>query len=425
MALSPLALARPRVLRLSLPRRRARDEEVPTLPDITRLRAAVVGTGFIGVVHVEALRRLGIEVTGVVGSSEARAREKAASAALPEPYPSYEALLADDRVDVVHLTTPNHLHHEQARQALEAGKHVICEKPLAMTAAESAELVALAERSGLVHATNFNVRFYPMCQQARAVCAEGALGTVWDVRGRYLQDWLFLPTDWNWRLEPELGGELRAVGDIGSHWFDLMRFITGLEVEAVLADLHTFIPVRRRPTGPVETFAGGDDGDRVDYEMRTEDAAHILIRFRGGAAGSVSISQVSAGRRNHLSFEIDGSEAALAWQAERGEELWLGHRTRPNEVVPKDPALLAAAVRARTSYPGGHAEGFPDTFKQLYRVVYEAVAGGGPPPAPDYPTFHDGHEEMLVAAAVARSAREGRWVEVDRSAVAAGSEEAR
>jgi predicted dehydrogenase len=381
--------------------------------DVRDIKAGVVGTGFIGAVHVEALRRLGVQVTGIVGSSPERAAEKARAAALPAPYPSYEALLDDPAVDVVHLTTPNVLHFEQARAALAAGKHVICEKPLAMTPAETAELVRLAEESGLVHATNFNVRFYPHNLEARARIAAGELGDVRLVSGGYLQDWLLLDTDWNWRLDPAQGGALRAVGDIGSHWLDLMTFVTGRHVEAVLADLTTFIPVRRRPTGPVETFSGAGGGDTVAQEMETEDAAGILLRLAGGARAVLTVSQVSAGRKNHLHWEIDGARSSLAWRSERPEELWIGHRDRPNEVLLRDPALLHPEAAGHTSHPGGHAEGFPDTFKELYRAVYRAVAAGGPPAEPDYPTFADGHEEAVIGEAIALSHAERRWVAIE------------
>jgi len=377
--------------------------------ELIELRAAVVGTGFIGVVHVEALRRLGVEVTGVVGSSPERARGKPG---LPEPYESLEAMLADERVDVVHLTTPNNLHYPQVKQVLAAGKHVVCEKPLALTAAESGELLELAEQSGLVHCTNFNIRFYPQVQQARALVASGAVGDVWNVHGGYLQDWLLLGTDWNWRLEPDRGGELRAVGDIGSHWMDLTQFVTGLEIEAVFADLTTAIPVRQRPRGEVETFAAADAVEREDTPMSTEDFAHILLRLRGRARGSAVISQVSAGRKNSLRFEVDGSEGSLAWDGERPEELWLGHRERANEILLRNPALLEPAAAATTSLPAGHAEGFGETFKELYRAVYRDVARGGPAAEPDYPTFRAGHLENVLAEAVARSNREQRWVEV-------------
>ena len=376
--------------------------------EIESLRAGVVGTGFIGAVHVEALRRLGVEVVGVVGSSPERARIKGLAAVIG----SHEELLADERVDVVHLTTPNHLHHSQVKQALEAGKHVVCEKPLAMTSEQSAELLELAEQSGLVHCTNFNIRFYPQVQQARALVQSGAVGAVWNVHGGYLQDWLLLPTDWNWRLEPEKGGELRAVGDIGSHWLDLLQFVTGMRVESLLADLATTIPVRRRPVGEVETFAAAADVEREDAEMRTEDLAHILLRFEGDTRGSLVVSQVSAGRKNSLRFEVDGSKGALAWDSERHEELWLGHRGKPNEVLLRDPSLFLPEASTRTHLPAGHAEGFGETFKELYRAVYTAVAAGRPPDEPDYPTFAAGHWENVLGDAVALSNRERRWVEV-------------
>jgi predicted dehydrogenase len=371
--------------------------------DIRDIKAAVVGTGFIGVVHVEALRRLGVEVTGIVGSSPERAAEKARAATLPAPYPSFEAMLADPAIDVVHLTTPNYLHFEQVRAVLAAGKHVVCEKPLAMNSEETGELLRLAEESGLVHAVNFNIRFYAQNQAARARVQVGGIGDVRLISGGYLQDWLLLDTDWNWRLDPAAGGSLRAVGDIGSHWIDLVTFITGRHVEAVMADLTTFIGVRKQPTGPVETFSGAAAGETVDTVMETEDAAGLLLRLTGGARAVVTISQVSAGRKNRLSWEIDGSEGALAWHSEAPEELWVGHRERPNELL----------LREAGDYPPGHAEGFPDTFKHLYRAVYAAVADGGPPDEPGYPTFADGHEEAVIADAVARSHAEQRWVQID------------
>jgi predicted dehydrogenase len=241
-------------------------------------------------------------------------------------------------------------------------------------------------------------------QQARALVSSGGVGAVWNVHGGYLQDWLLLPTDWNWRLEPEKGGALRAVADIGSHWLDLAQFVIGTRVGAILADLATTIPVRQRPAREIETFAEADDVEREDTPMSTEDLAHILLRFEDGTRGSVVVSQVSAGRRNSLRFEVDGSE--------RNEELWLGHRGKPNELLPRDPTLFTPEARRRTGLPAGHAEGFAETFKELYRAVYSAVAGGGPPDEPDYPTFADGHWENVLADAVALSNRERRWVEV-------------
>jgi predicted dehydrogenase len=347
-----------------------------------------------------------VEIAGVVGSSP----ERAAAKRLGPVVESYEALLADERIDVVHLTTPNSLHYEQVRAALAAGKHVVCEKPLALTAEESADLLARAEESGLVHCTNFNIRFYPQVQEARARARGGDLGEIWSVHGGYLQDWLLRPTDWNWRLEPEKGGALRAVADIGSHWLDLVQFVTGLEVAAVFADLATAIPVRRRPHGAVETFAAAADAERDDAPMSTEDLAHILVRFRGGARGSCVVSQVAAGRKNAVHFEVDGADGALAWNGEVPEELWLGHRDEPNGLLLRNPSLMHPEAAGTARLPAGHAEGFADTFRELYRAVYRAVAAGEP--GDDYPTFRAGHVENVLGEAVARSNRMERWVEV-------------
>jgi predicted dehydrogenase len=374
---------------------------------ISEIRAGVVGTGFVGAVHVDALRRLGVEVVGVVGSTP----ERAASKRLAPVVESYEALLADPTVDVVHLTTPNHLHHPQVKLALEAGKHVVCEKPLALTSVESAELLALARRAGVVHCTNFNLRFYPMVQEMRERVAAGEVGDVWDVHGGYLQDWLAEPTDWNWRLEPEKGGTLRAVGDIGSHWLDTAQFVTGRRVVELVADLSTTIPVRQRPVGEVETFAAATDVERVDARMATEDLAHILVRFEGGARGACVVSQVSIGRKNALRLEVDGSRGALAWDGERNDELWIGHRDRGNETLQRNAALMHPAAAARTQLPAAHGEGYADTFRELYRAVYADIARGGPSGTPDYPTFEAGHVENVLGDAVLLSHRERRWVD--------------
>lgn len=375
--------------------------------------AAVIGSGFIGTVHIEALRRLGVNVRGLLGSSPERGQQAARRIGVPRAYPSLDVLLEDPDVSVVHVTSPNHLHHPQVKAILAAGRHVICEKPLAVSSQESAELLRLAAASDLVTAVNFNIRFYPLNQHAYQMVREGGLGEVRLVTGHYFQDWLLLDTDWNWRLEPDRGGHLRAVGDIGSHWIDLVSFITGRRVTAVMAELATFVKVRRQPTGPVETFSTERSADTVEREMRTEDAALIMLRLDNGGLGSVAVSQVSAGRKNSLIWEVDGATAAAAWDSETPDHLWLGHRDRPNEILQRNPALMNAAGVAASSLPGGHVEGFGDTFHALFREVYRAVLAGRPPKRPVYATFEDGHHEMLVGDAIVRSAREGRWVDVE------------
>ena len=381
---------------------------------IADIGAAVIGTGFIGTVHVEQLRRIGVQVRGVLGSTPERGAARAETLGVVRAYESLDDLLADDTVQVVHVTSPNDLHVPQSRAILAAGRHVVCEKPLAMEAAESAELVDLAAASGLVNATNFNIRFYPLHQHLRESIASGGLGTVRFVTGHYFQDWLFHDTDWNWRLDPGKGGALRAVGDIGSHWLDLMGFVTSQPIVSVMADMATFVAVRQQPTGPVETFSTEHSADAVSREMGTEDVATILLRFANGARGSVAVSQISAGRKNSLQWEIDGSDGSAAWDSETPDHLWLGHRDRPNELLLRNPALMGRAGQAAAALPGGHVEGFGDTFAALFRAIYADVVAGRPGANPPYATFAAGHDEMLVNDAVARSAREGRWVDVDR-----------
>lgn len=376
--------------------------------------AAVIGTGFIGTVHAEALRRLGIRMTGLMGSSPERAAPRAKALGIDTVYDNLDALLDDPEVDVVHVTSPNRFHHGQVKRILEAGRHVVCEKPLAISSEESAELVALAAASDRVTAVNYNIRFYPLNQHARGMVLDGALGDIRLITGHYMQDWLLFDSDWNWRLDPAEGGMLRAFGDIGTHWVDLTSFISGQKVTAVMADLTTFVTPRKQPVGPVETFSQDSGGATVDREITTDDAALLLLRYENGARGSVAISQVSPGRKNSLQWQIDGSRSSAAWHSETPDHLWTGHRDRPNEIQQRDASLMNPHGSGAASLPGGHVEGFADSFYALFRNVYGAVAAGGPPEAPAYATFADGHYEMLICDAVLRSAAEQRWVEIER-----------
>jgi predicted dehydrogenase len=347
-------------------------------------------------VHAESLARIGVAVMGFVGSS-------------PGPvYSDLNEMLADASVEVVHICSPNYLHYEQALAALRAGKHVICEKPLAMTTAQARELRNLAADLGLVNAVCFVSRFYPLCQEAQARVRSGEVGSARMITGTYLQDWLSRETDWNWRLDPGVGGSLRAVCDIGSHWLDLVSYVSGQRVEAVMADLTTVIPQRLRPLETVETFAQST-AETVPTAVTTEDMAGILLRFDGGARGVLALSQVSPGRKNHLSWELSGAEASLGWGSENPEQLWIGHRDGPNQIQ----------LRSTGEYPAGHAQGYPDAFTSLFRAVYAATAAsvagsGNVAAAPNFPTFDDGLQQMLVGDAIAESARLGRWVPVQR-----------
>ncbi|MYA89177.1 MAG: Gfo/Idh/MocA family oxidoreductase [Boseongicola sp. SB0662_bin_57] len=372
---------------------------------------AIIGTGFIGSVHLAAVRRLGLDVRGVLGSSADRGAARAAELGVGRAYADLDELVADGSASVVHVTSPNNAHFPQVKALLQAGKHVICEKPLAVTAAQSAELAEIARTSDCVAAVCYNIRFYPLNQHAHRLVADGELGDIRFVTGHYHQDWLAKPTDWNWRLEADKGGALRSVGDIGTHWLDLTTFITGLKPVHVLADLATFIPEREKPGGPVETFsssAGQTEKVRVD----TDDAAAILIRYDTGARGVMSTSQINVGRKNELVWDIAGSCGSAAWHSETPDHLWLGRRDGPNEVLHRDFTLMNDTGIAAATLPPGHVEGFADSFFALFRQVYRDISEGGRQADSTWATFEDGHLEMQFCDAVLKSMQEGRWVEI-------------
>lgn len=375
--------------------------------------AAVIGTGFIAPVHIEALQRLGVPVRGVLGSSPEKSQLAAQRWRLERAYKSLDELLSDAEIDVVHIASPNRFHYEHACRSLEAGKHVICEKPLAMNSTESRELVRRAADSDKVCAVCYNIRFYPLCLEARQRIHSGQLGRIFHVVGSYQQDWLLYPTDFNWRVLASEGGTVRAVGDIGTHWLDLVTFLLGQCVVSVCAQLHTVWPKRQRPLGSSETFqtklSTAVTSDEVAID--TEDYGAILLRFADGTPGVLVVSQVTAGAKNRLRWEIAGQDLALAWDSERPNELWLGRRDQPNQVLLRDPALLSSEARAFADYPGGHNEGFADTFKQLFRSIYRAIEHGEKEPVV-FPTFLDGHREVVLCEAIWQSHQQRRWIEV-------------
>ncbi len=374
----------------------------------------IVGTGFMGPAHTEGLRRLGINVAGILGSSAEKSQRAAADLGIPRAYSDFADLLADGEIESVHITSPNRHHFEQTSQTLQAGKHVHCEKPLAMTSAESGALVQLASESGLAAGVNYNMRFYPLNWEVRSMIQRGTLGQIHSITGSYVQDWLLYPTDYNWRVLSSEGGKLRAVADIGTHWLDLVQFITGLSVTAVQADLKTVYTTRQRPTGEVETFSAKvqapDATESIDIE--TEDSGAALLRFSNGAHGSLWVSQITAGRKNCLRYEIAGSEASVAWNSEQPNELWIGHRNQPNQLLLRDPGLVSEAALAHIGYPGGHNEGYDDSFKHSFKSFYDYIAAGDLNAPQPFPTFADGHKEIILCEAILQSHEQERWVEI-------------
>ena len=368
----------------------------------------------MGGVHAEALKRLnGIEVVGIQGSTPEKSKQAAERLDLAKAYDNWEALLADKEVEAVHITTPNRLHFTQSTSALKAGKHVMCEKPLAMTTEESSELVRLAKASDRVTGMNYNIRFYPTNLVAKEKTRKGELGKVHSVFGSYQQDWLLYETDYNWRVLAQEQGALRSVADIGTHWIDLVQNITGQKVTSIFANLRTLHPVRQRPKGEVETFTGKLSGDAPTepVDVTTDDFGCLLMRFDGGACGTMFVTQVTPGRKNCLRYEIAGSKATVEFNSEEPNQLWIGYREKANEIHLKDPALNGELARRFTNYPGGHAEGFLDTFKMCFRAFYDYIDSGDTG-TPEFATFEEGHQEIALCEAVSESAKTQSWVDL-------------
>lgn len=376
-----------------------------------RIRTAVIGTGFMGRVHLEALRRTEhVEVAAIAGRNAAAAEKLGSSFGVPRL--DFAAILRDASIDAVDLCTPNAQHFFMAKEALLAGKHVLCEKPLSTTVEEAQELAALAAQKGLRNGVCHNLRYYPMVQQMRAMREAGDLGEILVVQGTYSQDWLLYDTDWNWRVDSQAGGPSRCMADIGSHWFDMAEHLSGLRVTALCADLNTVHKARKQPKGSVETFANKmlSADEVIDTPIDTEDFGAVVFRMGDRTRGAMTASQVSSGRKNSFRMEIYGTKAGVAWDQERPDELWIGHRNSANCVIVKDPSLLKPAARSFADLPGGHSEGYDDTFKQVFRRFYGSIAD---PAAPrDYPHFTDGLRQMVLLSRELESHRKRAWVVV-------------
>ena len=422
--------------RVFLPHENALSEFPNTVPvkPLHHLRAGIIGTGFIGPVHIEALKRLGVQITAICGSTK-NARATAEKWGIPEIYGdyNYRAMVQSPNVDVVHITSPNKVHVEQSLAALAAGKHVVCEKPLGMTTKETAKVVrwmasrceamrSQRDRNHLaaapVFAVNYMCRFFPAVLQMRALVARGDLGQIMHVQGHFFQDWLLQATDYNWRLLASEGGKLRAVGDIGTHWIDAVSFILGAKAEAVFAHLETFHKSRYRPRGEVKTFARIDPATMVPYRVDTEDFGSLLLKFGEAKHGFVkgthanaSISQVAAGWKCSLALGIYGTKGSVRWDLQQPNEILVGRRDDPNQILQRATAGFSEDIAGFTDYPGGHPEGFPDSHKMHYRAIYEHIASGRKTPVL-FATAEDGHYEVKLCEAVLKSSKAKRWVKV-------------
>ena len=382
-----------------------------------RIGMGLIGPGFVGAHHVDAVRRLGfVDVVAVAASTLESAKKKAAEYGVPRAYGSYEELIADPDIHVVHNTTPNYLHAPVNLAVIAKRKHIVSDKPLALDSTEARTMWKAAQEAGIVHAVTFNYRGNPLVQEARSMISRGELGRLFFVHGAYLQDWLFDDTVYSWRLDPAQGGATSALGDIGSHWCDLAQHVTGLRIEAVLADLTTVTKTRRRPAKSAEAFAGGAAGATEEFQNPTEDMASVLLRFENGAKGCFSVGQVCAGHKNDLWLEVNGRKESLRWHQEQQNELWIGHAKEANAVLPKDPSLLSPPNRKYARLPGGHQEGWADAFRNIMAEIYGLILEGKGMPQtvpPPVATFEDGYRANCIVDSLLEShASGGVWKKV-------------
>jgi predicted dehydrogenase len=367
----------------------------------------------MGKVHAEGIRRVGtVDIVAVAAVSADEAARFGTAIGVERTTGDYKELLADPSIEAVHVCTPNALHYPISKEAMLAGKAVLCEKPLTIDAAEARELVDLAEKKKLPNCVNHNLRYYPVLQQVRQMIAAGDLGDILIVQGTYSQDWLLYDTDYNWRIEAKDNGPLRAMGDIGSHWMDMIQHLTGQPITSLCADLATFHKTRKKPKFAVETFTGKklSAADYDEIPIDTEDFGSVLVRLGDRARGAFTVSQMSAGCKNRFQVEIFGTKSGIIWNQERPDELWIGQRNSPNQFVLKDPSLLYPAAASYADLPGGHSEGYDDTHKQVYKRFYAKVANASAPV--EYPTFADGLRGMILLEKVIESSQKRGWVDV-------------
>ncbi len=368
-------------------------------------RTGVIGTGFIGVAHVETLRRLGnVEVVAIC--DKFNAAEKAEELFVKEHYKDYKLMIDECGLDFVHICTPNNTHYEIAKYALSHNVNVLLEKPMAFSTEEARELFEISEHKNLICAINFHNRLYPAAVFMKDYISSLKLGNIMSVNGMYVQDWLLFENDYSWRLNKKESGNTRAVADIGSHWLDLIQYVTNLNIVEVFADFKTVYPSRKKIKGQQLAFSKNSEGaEYEDINIDTEDMASILFRLENGAMGNLFISQVAAGRKNTIDVLISGTKASLTWQLENNEKVIIGKRDEPSEIVLKDALIMASAIN-QMDYPSGHTEGFADAFKQVFKEVYYQ------PATKHYATFKDGYDIMLLADKIFESSQLQQWVSV-------------
>ncbi len=378
------------------------------------IRVGLIGTGYIGKVHLEALSRIGdVRVLSVTDTNKKMAEESAALYGIPSIANDSNEIIQNPEIDVIHNCTPNKYHHNITKEALLAGKQVLSEKPLSISLADAEELVDLAVRKKAITGVHFCYRYYPVVQEMASRIRNNSLGDVRLVTGTWFQDWLSKDTDYSWRLDKSESGDSNITADLGSHWFDLIQFVTGLKVKEVMGDMKTIIPVRKRPKRQVLAFEKAADLEYDEVQMELEEYSAVLFRLSNDAPGSFTTSQVCNGRKSDTEFQIYGKENSLAWNHNKSNELWIGHRDKPNETLIESPLLQQKDTQKYATLPAGHPLGYHDAVLNMFKDYYQAVENNTSDEGSDRPTFRTGYDEMKILDAIVRSVKEKSWITVD------------
>ncbi|PXV62759.1 putative dehydrogenase [Halanaerobium congolense] len=382
---------------------------------MAKLKVGIIGVGFVGEAHIEALRRLSsidIEIKAAAASSLESSKKAAEKLKVPNYYADYQKMLAEEDLDIIHNCTPNYLHFPINKAFMEAGVHVFSEKPLVLNSREAAELLAILESRDIYAGVNFNYRHYPLVKEMKQK-VKNELGRLFHLRGSYLQDWMLFEDDYSWRVDPKQGGKSRAVADIGSHFCDLLQYLTDKKIKRLTAKTKIVHSERQKPAAEIKTFAqAGEDKKYEQVEVKTEDYASVLFEMEDGTAGNFTVSQVDAGHKNDLFIEISGSKKSLSWSQENANQLFIGHRDQANQILSRDPSLLSSEAAERCYYPGGHIEGWSEGLKNSIKDFYNCILAAGDPADYDFATFADGALEVKITEAILKSSREEKWVEV-------------
>lgn len=378
-----------------------------------KLKIGVVGTGFIGGKHIEAISRIPeVKLVAVVDSYAPKGMETAEKYGV-NFYASVEEMLEKEELDAVHNCTPTSMHYIVNEKVIKADKHLYCEKPLALDAEEGRKLVQLLQEHPVANGVNLNYRMNALVQDMHDRVASGETGRTFMVTASYVQDWMMMQDDYDWRLDPKVGGASRAIADIGSHLFDTTQFVTGKKITAVNAKLLVMHPTRLQYEKTGGTFSKEKGALKQEIPVVNEDAASIMVQFEDSTHGLFQVSQISAGHKNDMRIRFDFEKCSYEWRQEENNLLYIGHRDEPNQIKHREASALTERCRRYTGLPSGHPEGWNDVLYQAINAFYHSIMTDTYHAEVPYATVREGAWIMKIIEACLKSDKLGQWVDVE------------